>query len=95
MHLTKKLAEHIATIARIGPPPETRDIVLRSILDLIGAAAAGRSANSSMAALATAPALFGAGNAPIWLSGKCSTVLGAVVANATAASVQIPRQSAP
>ncbi|MBW9117980.1 MmgE/PrpD family protein [Rhizobium cauense] len=86
MHLTKKLAEHIATIARIGPPPETRDIVLRSILDLIGAAAAGRSANSSIAALAMAPALFGVGNAPIWLSGKSSTLLGAVVANATAAS---------
>ncbi|MDM9621897.1 MmgE/PrpD family protein [Rhizobium sp. S96] len=85
MYLTEVLAEHIATIAGRKPPPEVRDVVMRCILDLIGAALAGHRSNGPAAARQAAPKIFGSGRAPIWLAGQTSTSAGAIFCNAAAA----------
>lgn len=85
MYLTQVLAEHIAAIASHPPPAEVRDVAMRCVLDLIGAAVAGHGSNGATAARQATPAMFGAGNAPIWLSGRKSAPTGAIICNAAAA----------
>ena len=86
MYLTRILAEHVRTIAARPPFSETRDMAIRCVLDLIGAAIAGHSSTSAVPARQSVAALFGAGEAPIWFAGRRHSVMGAVMCNATAAS---------
>ncbi|WP_306915087.1 MmgE/PrpD family protein [Rhizobium mesoamericanum] len=86
MYLTRILAEHVCTIAARPPLSETRDMTIRCVLDLVGAAIAGHSSTSAVAARQSVAALFGAGEAPIWSAGRRSSVIGAIMCNATAAS---------
>ncbi|MGR9418803.1 MmgE/PrpD family protein [Rhizobium leguminosarum] len=86
MYTTRQLAEHVHSIASRPPEVSTRDAALRCILDLIGAAVAGSGLKSCCAARDSAAALFGKGDAPMWMADRTATPLGALMANATAAS---------
>lgn len=86
MHTTQRLAEHIHSISSCLPEVGTRDTALRCILDLVGAAVAGFPLKSSCAARDSATALFGKGDASMWMADQTTTPLGALIANATAAS---------
>ncbi len=86
MYLSEALAEHVCAIAARPPLPETRDIAVRCILDLLGSAISGLSTNSAIAARQSTVTLFGAGEAPIWFAEGGSTILGAVMCNSTAAT---------
>ncbi|NEK55345.1 MmgE/PrpD family protein, partial [Rhizobium leguminosarum] len=80
------LAEHVHSLSSAPPAVSTRDTALRCILDLVGAAVAGSSLQCSRAARDSAAALFGKGEAAIWMTDRTVMPIAAVIANATAAS---------
>ncbi|MBY2919394.1 MmgE/PrpD family protein [Rhizobium leguminosarum] len=86
MYTTHLLAEHVHSLSSAPPPVSTRDTALRCILDLIGAAVAGAALQCSRAARNSATALFGKGEAAIWMTDRTVMPIAAVIANATAAS---------
>ncbi|WP_412104516.1 MmgE/PrpD family protein [Rhizobium beringeri] len=86
MYTTRQLAEHVHSISSRPPEVSTRDTALRCILDLVGAAVAGSALRSSCAARHSAAALFGRGDATMWMADQTAMPIGALIANATAAS---------
>ena len=67
-------------------PEPARQVALKCILDLVGAAAAGIGEPGPVAVRKMATATFGAGNVPIWFSGLSGSVIGAAWANSSAAA---------
>ncbi|WP_105432999.1 MmgE/PrpD family protein [Neorhizobium sp. T6_25] len=73
--------------ARQKPAPEAaRQAAFRSILDLVGAAAAGLDETVSIAVRRMALTVMGSGEVPIWFSGATGSAIGAAWANSAAAS---------
>jgi len=64
-----------------------RDAVQKCLLDLIGAAVAGYGSHVASGARTLATTQFGQGHSSVWFSGGLAGRTGAIVANATAASV--------
>lgn len=85
MYLSEILAEHISAVAARPPLAETRNMAIRCVLDLIGAAIVGHSSDSATAARRSAATLFGKGETPIWFSGQELAAVGALFCNAAAA----------
>ncbi|CAN7750539.1 MmgE/PrpD family protein [Rhizobium sp. LjRoot258] len=86
MYTTQLLAEYIHSMSARLPAADTRDTTLRCVLDLLGAAIAGSMLKSSRAARDSATVLFGKGGATVWMADQTATPIGALIANATAAS---------
>ena len=84
--ITNVLAEHILATSRRAPSCDDRNMALKCVLDLVGAAIAGRDMPGPTAVRATARALLGAGSRPVWATGQTASLAGAVFANASAAS---------
>ncbi|WDZ81686.1 MmgE/PrpD family protein (plasmid) [Ensifer adhaerens] len=84
--ITENLAEHILATSRCSPSCDDRNMALKCMLDLIGAAIAGREMQGPLAARRTACDLMGSGASPIWATGETASVLGALLANTSAAS---------
>lgn len=84
--ITEVLAEHILVTSRRQPSCDDRNMALKCVLDLVGAAIAGRDMPGPTAVRATARALMGAGSSSIWATGQTASLAGAVFANAAAAS---------
>lgn len=80
------LAEHILSTSCGSPGSEDRTMALKCILDLVGAAVAGRDMPGPMAVRRAAHVLMGAGSSAIWATGEKAALAGAVFANASAAS---------
>lgn len=86
MHATERLADFVAGHKEGLLPSSVRDTAALLVTDLIAAAAAGSSSSLSMAARAASEELYGTGRACVWLTGKTSSIAGAAMANAAAAS---------
>ena len=86
MHATQKLAEFVAGHKQGQLPSSARDMAALLVTDLIAAAAAGSGGSLSVAARAAAEALYGQGPACVWLTGTTSSIAGAAMVNAAAAS---------
>ena len=86
MHATEKLADFVAGYKEGLLPSSARDTAALLITDLIAAAAAGSSGLLSVAARAASEQLYGPGDACVWLTGTSSSIAGAAMANAAAAS---------
>ena len=86
MHATERLAEFVAGHKEGLLPSSARDTAALLVTDLIAAAAAGSSGSLSMAARAASEELYGPGRVCVWLTGKTSSIAGAAMANAAAAS---------
>ena len=86
MHATERLADFVAGHKEGMLPSSAQDAAALLVTDLIAAAAAGSSSSLSVAARAACEALYGPGGASVWLTGKSSSIAGAAMANAAAAS---------
>ena len=86
MHATERLADFVAGYKEGLLPSSARDTAALLVTDLIAAAAAGSSGSLSVAARAASEELYGPGGACVWLTGKSSSIAGAAMANAAAAS---------
>ena len=86
MHATERLADFVAGHKEGLLPTSARDTAALLVMDLIAAAAAGSNGSLSLAARAASEALYGPGRAGMWLTGKTSSIAGAAMANAAAAS---------
>jgi 2-methylcitrate dehydratase PrpD len=84
-YVTRCLAEHALSI-EASRHADLRDIVLRCILDLLGAAIAGFDLPAPTAMRTAARTMFGSGDAPIWRSSPGAAPAAAVVCNVAAAS---------
>lgn len=79
-----QLGRHAAGLDARRFGPETRDAVLRCVLDAIASGAAGLGQPGVTAARTVAPLLYGPGVAPLWFGGGTGSVGAAVLANSTA-----------
>ncbi|MEP6906633.1 MAG: MmgE/PrpD family protein [Pseudoxanthomonas sp.] len=86
MHATERLADFVAGHKEGRLPSSARETAALLVTDLIAAAAAGSSGALSMAARVASEELYGQGPACVWLTGKSSSIAGAAMANAAAAS---------
>lgn len=86
MNVVRKLAAYVAAARDRPVDPGAREAACLSILDLVGAAAAGIDAPGTLAAARTVATVFAAGDHPIWFSGARSGLAGAVWCNGTAAA---------
>jgi 2-methylcitrate dehydratase PrpD len=86
MHMTQVLAQHVQSITPSQCPAEVRELALRCILDLVGAAIAGHTIKSSLAARGAGNELLGDGCASIWMVDRMATPISAVMSNTAAAS---------
>ncbi|WP_077966950.1 MmgE/PrpD family protein [Ensifer adhaerens] len=84
--ITEVLAEQILATSQIAPTCEERNVALKCVLDLMGAAIAGRDMPGPTAARASTRSLMGAGSSSIWATGHTASLAGALFANASAAS---------
>lgn len=84
--VVRSLAAYIEAARARRAPEAARQAAFRCILDLLGAAAAGIADTGAMAVRTMALTTMGAGRAPIWFSGRSSSVVGAAWANSAAAS---------
>ncbi len=84
--ITEILAKHIVAAERSLPSCDDRNMALKCLLDLIGAAVAGRDMPGPTAVRQAACALMGTGSSPIWATGQTGSLAGALFANASAAS---------
>src|SRR3954471_21947494 len=64
----------------------TRDTALRCVLDVLGCAAAALDKSGPKAAKRAAPALHGAGDTPIWFTGRSAARPAALLANSAASA---------
>lgn len=86
MHVTQQIAAHIAKARARALTAETREAVLRCLLDLFAATAAGLSTPAAVAARRAAPLLFRDGRAGVWFTDESLSAAGAAFCNAAAAS---------
>ncbi len=86
MHATQRLAEFVASHKEGLLPSGARDTAALLVMDLMAAAAAGSRGSLALAAQAAAETLYGEGPACVWLTGTTSSIAGAAMANAAAAS---------
>lgn len=86
MHALEQLAEFVAhqPVGRL--PPATRERIGLLVTDLLAATAAGLPGDLAVAARHAALGIYGPGPARIWLTGATSSIAGAAMANAAAAS---------
>ena len=84
--LTEVIAEHIVRTGSVSPSALDRAMAMNCLLDLLGAAIAGRDMPGPVAARSAACALMGEGNSVIWGTGQTASIAGALLANASAAS---------
>lgn len=84
--ITEVLAEQILAASRNAPTCEERNVALKCVLDLVGAAIAGRDMPGPLAVRASTRSLMGAGSSSIWATGQTASLAGALFANASAAS---------
>jgi 2-methylcitrate dehydratase PrpD len=80
------LADWVASVARSDIAPATLEAARVAVLDLIGAAAAGRDVPAVAATRRSVEAAFGQGSVTIWFTPQHSTTAGAALANSAAAS---------
>ncbi|MGX5733821.1 MmgE/PrpD family protein [Bosea thiooxidans] len=81
-----QIAAYIGRTRRNRVSEPAREAAFRCILDLLGATGAGISDRATIAARSMALATMGAGNVPIWFSGRSGSTIGAAWANSAAAS---------
>lgn len=81
-----RIASYIEEARGRSVPEPARQAALKSVLDLLGAAAAGIDDPATVAVRNMVHSFVGAGGTPIWFSGMSSSVLGAAWANSAAAS---------
>ncbi|MBN9306992.1 MAG: 2-methylcitrate dehydratase [Devosia sp. 67-54] len=81
-----RLAAYVTSARGRPVQAQTAAAVRRSILDLLGAAAAGVQNSGASAVRATAITTMAEGTVPIWFSGLCSSAVGAAWANSAAAA---------
>ena len=86
VHLTNLLAEHAQSVDIKVMAPEVKEIALRCVLDLSGAAIAGIATPGTVAARAASAETLGPGIASIWMSGRTASPIGALLVNSAAAS---------
>src|SRR5262245_3503067 len=84
--VVRRIAAYVETARGQQAPGPSREATFRCMLDLLGAAAAGICEPGVVAIRRTALTIMGAGSAPIWFSGRSSSVIGAAWANSAAAS---------
>lgn len=84
--MIEALAAYVHAARTVPLSADAREAALRSILDLVAAAASGIDAPGPRAVRRAASALHGAGDQPIWFAGERSSLLGAVWANSAAAA---------
>ena len=84
--ITEVLAEQIWATLRSAPTCDERNMALKCVLDLVGAAIAGRDMPGPLAVRASTRSLMGAGSSSIWATGQTASLAGALFANASAAS---------
>ncbi len=84
--ITEVLAEQILATLRSAPTCDDRNMALKCVLDLVGAAIAGRDMPGPVAVRASTRSLMGAGSSSIWATGQTASLAGALFANASAAS---------
>lgn len=84
--ITKVIAEQILATARSAPTCDERNMALKCVLDLVGAAIAGRDMPGPTAVRASTRLLMGPGSSSIWATGHTASLAGALFANASAAS---------
>ena len=86
MHATERLADFVTGHKEGLLSSSARDTAALLVTDLIAAAAAGSGGSLAVAARAASEALYGPGDACVWLTGTSSSIAGAAMANAAAAS---------
>lgn len=79
------LAQHITQSSLCRGLCVDRDLALKCVLDLVGAAIAGRDLPGPVAVRRVAMGLYGPGNSSIWGTGMTASPAGALLANAAAA----------
>ncbi|WP_312366026.1 MmgE/PrpD family protein [Ensifer sp.] len=84
--ITEVLAVQILAASRSAPTCDERNVALKCVLDLVGAAIAGRDMPGPAAVRASAHTLMGAGASSVWATGHTASLAGALFANASAAS---------
>lgn len=84
--ITEVLAEQVLMTTRSAPTCDERNVALKCMLDLVGAAIAGRDMPGPAAVRASTRSLMGAGSSSIWATGHTASLAGALFANASAAS---------
>lgn len=86
MHAIEELAEFVAGQREGVLPQSTRDMAALLVTDLVAAAAAGLDSSLSLAARSACAGLYGPGKARVWLTDQSSSIAGAAMVNAAAAS---------
>lgn len=86
MHAIETLATFVTGQPEGALPPSARETASLLVMDLIAATAAGLPSLLAQSAQAAAREGFGTGPVPIWLTGHRSSIIGAAMANAAAAS---------
>lgn len=86
MHAIDEIAQFVTSHPRGAMPLSTRENCSLLVADLIAATAGGVEAPLARAARETATQVYGAGPIGIWLTDRTSSVVGAAMANAAAAS---------
>jgi 2-methylcitrate dehydratase PrpD len=84
--VVKLIADYIEGARGQRAPEQARQSAFRCIFDLLGAAAAGVDAPGTRAVRTMALATMATGPAPLWFSGRRSSVIGAAWANSAAAA---------
>jgi 2-methylcitrate dehydratase PrpD len=82
-----KLARYASEAPIDVSSPALRDAALKCVLDLLGAAIAGADSGVAAGSRRLAKSQFGSGHSSIWFTGELAGRTGAILANATAASV--------
>ena len=86
METVRRLAEFVVAARAVALSAEDRQHAARSILDLVAAAAGGIGAPGPRAVRSAALASFGAGDFPVWFTGRRCSLIGSVWCNSAAAA---------
>lgn len=84
--VVQRIAGYVEASRGVPAPEPARQAVFRCLLDLLGAAAAGIGESGVAAVRHVALSTMGAGNAPIWFTGRTASVIAAAWANSAAAA---------
>lgn len=83
--VAETFAQHIAQLSNGQRPSVDRDVAMKCMLDLIGAAIAGRDLPGPAAVRNAVSSIYGPGSAVIWATGITASPAGALIANTAAA----------
>lgn len=86
MHAIESLADFVAGHQEGTLPQSARESAALLVTDLIAAAAAGLNSSLALAARAACAEAYGPGRARVWLTDQSSSIAGAAMVNAAAAS---------